>query len=114
ALGRGGGAELLGGGSTEPILTMIPDRDRVGQIRGFADYLQDVFGTPVRGMWVPERVWEQHLVSALAEAGVEYTILDDFHFHRAGLGDSELLGYYITEDGGRVLKNFPPPERGPV
>jgi alpha-amylase len=111
ALVQAGRVEILGGGFYEPILTMIPDRDRVGQIRGFADYLQDVFGTPVRGMWVPERVWEQHLVSALAEAGVEYTILDDFHFHRAGLRDSELLGYYLTEDAGRLLKIFPGSER---
>ncbi len=64
---------------------MIPHRDRVGQIRGFSDYLRELFGVSVRGMWVPERVWEQHLVSALVEAGVEYTVLDDFHFQRAGL-----------------------------
>jgi alpha-amylase len=111
ALVQAGRVEVLGGGFYEPILTMIPHRDRVGQIRGFADYLQDLFGTRVRGMWVPERVWEQHLVSALAEAGVEYTILDDFHFQRAGLGESELLGYYLTEDAGRLLKIFPGSER---
>jgi alpha-amylase len=111
ALVEAGRVEILGGGFYEPILTMIPHRDRVGQIRGFADYLQEVFGTPVRGMWVPERVWEQHLVSALAEAGVEYTILDDFHFQRAGLVESELLGYYLTEDEGRLIKIFPGSER---
>ena len=31
-------------------------------------------------MWIAERVWEQHLVTAIAEAGIEYTILDDAHF----------------------------------
>ena len=29
-------------------------------------------------MWIAERVWEQHLVAAIVEAGIEYTILDDF------------------------------------
>jgi 4-alpha-glucanotransferase len=111
ALVEAGRVEILGGGFFEPILTMIPHRDRVGQIREFAVYLKEVFGAPVRGMWVPERVWEQHLVSALAEAGVEYTVLDDFHFQRAGLGESDLLGYYLTEDEGRLLKIFPGSEK---
>ena len=78
-----GRVEILGGGFYEPIMTMIPHRDRVGQIRDYSAYLEELFPTRIRGMWVPERVWEQHLVSAVAEAGIEYTILDDFHFQRA-------------------------------
>ena len=58
-------------------------------------------------MWVPERVWEQHLVAAIAEAGIEYTVLDDFHFQRAGCTGDDLFGYYLTEDDGRLLKIFP-------
>jgi alpha-amylase len=111
ALVEAGRVEILGGGFYEPILTMIPWRDRVGQVRAYADYLQEIFGVAVRGIWIPERVWEQHLVSALAEAGVEYTILDDFHFQCAGLRESELFGYYLTEDEGRLLKVFPGSER---
>jgi alpha-amylase len=106
-----GRVEILGGGFYEPIMTMIPYRDRVGQIRGYAAYLKELFGTDVRGMWMPERVWEQPLVSALAEAGVEYTVLDDFHFQRAGLEESDLSGYYLTEDDGRLVKIFPGSER---
>jgi alpha-amylase len=111
ALVDAGRVEILGGGYYEPILTMIPHRDRLGQIRDYSTYLLEVFGQPVRGMWVPERVWEPHLASALVEAGIEYTLLDDFHFHRAGLTDEELLGYYLTEDEGRLLKIFPVSER---
>ena len=106
-----GRVEILGGGFYEPIMTMIPRRDRVGQIKGYADYLNELFATKVRGMWVPERVWEQSMVSALAEAGVEYTVLDDFHFQRAGLEESDLFGYYLTEDEGRLVKVFPGSER---
>ncbi|HKM52702.1 MAG TPA: alpha-amylase/4-alpha-glucanotransferase domain-containing protein, partial [Isosphaeraceae bacterium] len=102
-----GRVEILGGGYFEPIMTMIPHRDRVGQIRDFTAYLQDLFPTRVRGMWMPERVWEQHLVSAITEAGIEYTILDDFHFQRAGVVGDDLFGYYLTEDEGRLLKLFP-------
>ncbi len=96
-----GRVEILGGGFFEPILTMIPFRDRVGQIRSFSRYLEELFGARIRGMWVPERVWEQQLVSAIVEAGIEYTVLDDFHFERAGCSGDDVFGYYLTEDNGR-------------
>lgn len=107
ALVETGRVEILGGGFHEPIMTMIPHHDRVGQIRDYTAYLQELFPTRIRGIWVPERVWEQHLVSAVVEAGVEYTILDDFHFQRSGVRGDDLFGYYLTEDEGRLLKIFP-------
>ena len=107
AMVEAGRVEILGGGFFEPIMTMIPHVDRVGQIREFSAYLEELFGARVRGMWMPERVWEQHLASAIAEAGIEYTILDDFHFERAGVSGDDLFGYYLTEDEGRLLKVFP-------
>jgi alpha-amylase len=102
-----GRVEVLGGGYFEPILTMIPHRDRVGQIRAYSRHLEELFGARVRGMWIAERVWEQALVASLAEAGIEYTILDDSHFRRAGCAADDVLGYYLTEDDGRLLKVFP-------
>ena len=42
---------------------------------------------------------------------MEYTILDDFHFKKAGLRDDQLDGYYLTEDDGRLLRVFPGSER---
>jgi alpha-amylase len=99
--------EIIGGAFYEPILTMIPGRDRYGQISRFRSWLNEQFGTTVRGMWIPERVWEASLVSDLVDAGVEYTILDDYHFRCAGLGDDQLHGDYVTEDQGRVLRVFP-------
>ena len=106
-----GRVEILGGGFFEPILPMIPHRDRVGQIRAYSDYLEDVFGVRPRGVWIAERVWEQHLVSALVEAGVEYTVLDDFHFLRAGVDEAELRGFFLTEEDGHLLKVFPIAEK---
>ncbi len=111
ALVAAGRIEIVGGAFYEPILTMIPPRDRVGQITRYAEWLADRFATPVSGMWIPERVWEQSLTSDLANAGVRYTLLDDFHFKNAGLGEDELHGYYITEDDGKLLSVFPGSER---
>ncbi len=111
ALVAEGRVEIVGGAYYEPILTMIPSRDRVGQISRYADWLSERFSTPVSGMWMPERVWEQSLVTDLAEAGVRYTLLDDFHFKNAGLEENQLHGYYITEDDARLLAVLPGSER---
>ncbi|MSR58379.1 MAG: DUF1926 domain-containing protein [Planctomycetaceae bacterium] len=106
-----GQIEIIGGPFYEPILATIPRRDRIGQIRAYTRYLEDVFGVTVRGMWIPERVWEQSFAGDITEAGIEYTILDDCHFRNAGLRDDELHGYYLTEDEGRLLKVFPGSEQ---
>ena len=106
------GSRSSAGPFYEPILAMIPSRDRVGQIRSYTRWLQNRLGTTVRGMWIPERVWEQAFTRDLVDAGIEYTILDDFHFKMAGLTDSRAdQGYLITEDEGRVLSVFPGSER---
>ncbi len=93
-----GRIEIIGGAFYEPILAMIPSRDRIGQIRSYTRWLQNRLGATVRGMWVPERVWEQSFTRDLVDAGIEYTILDDFHFKCAGLTESQLLGHLLTED----------------
>lgn len=106
-----GRVEIIGGPFYEPILTMLPSRDRVGQITTYTKWLNERFETDVQGMWMPERVWEQSLAADLVDAGMKYTLLDDFHFKNAGLKEDELHGYYITEDDGRVLSIFPGSER---
>lgn len=105
-VGRGQ-VEILGGPFYEPILACIPRRDRIGQIRSYSRYLEQMFGKPIRGMWVPERVWEQTFAGDITDAGIEFTLVDDFHFRGAGIGPDKLHGYYFTEDEGRLLKIFP-------
>jgi len=106
-----GQLEIIGGPFYEPILSGIPQRDRVGQTKAYSAFLEQHFGQKPRGMWVPERVWEQSFTKDLVDAGIEYTVLDDYHFRCAGLTDEELSSYFVTEDEGRVLKIFPVAER---
>ncbi|QBD82230.1 DUF1926 domain-containing protein [Ktedonosporobacter rubrisoli] len=98
--------EMVSGGYYEPILPSIPDTDKVAQIRRLTEYLQRRFGTRPTGMWTAERVWEPGLPRPLREAGIEWTVLDDIHFKNVGLEDSDLYGYYATEDQGSVLKVY--------
>ncbi len=106
-----GRIEVIGGAFYEPILTMIPTWDRVGQISAYSDWLENRLGGRIRGMWMPERVWEQGLAAQMSDAGIEFTILDDFHFRNAGLSDDALHGYYVTEDQGKLVSIFPGSER---
>ena len=102
-----GQIELLSGGYHEPILVGIPRRDAVGQIRSLTDRVAAIFGRRPLGAWLTERVWEPHLPSVLAEAGVAYTVLDEEHFLQAGLRRDELGESFITEDQGFPLVLYP-------
>lgn len=109
-VGRGQ-VELVGGGYYEPILSIIPETDRLNQIQMMSDKISEVFGTRPRGIWLAERVWEPALPATLKKAGMEYLLLDDYHFVKSGLERAELGGYYITEDQGKTIKVFPGSER---
>ncbi|MFT3881857.1 MAG: hypothetical protein QM703_19645 [Gemmatales bacterium] len=104
---KSGQLEIIGGAYYEPILPILPRRDRVGQIRRYSEKLKEVFDADVRGLWLAERVWEPSLVTDLLEADIEYTLLDDFHFKQAGLEEDDLRGYFMTEDQGFLLRVFP-------
>jgi len=106
-----GQVEIMGGGFYEPVLSIIPDEDKRGQINKMTDFVRYNLGTEVRGIWLAERIWEPHLAKPIAEAGIEYLVVDDYHFKRIGFTDEECTGYYITEEGGRKLKIFPISEK---
>ncbi len=102
-----GQVEVMGGGFFEPILAVLPERDRLSQIEMMAGRIEELFGRRPGGLWLAERVWEPTLAGTLSRAGVEYVLVDDFHFIKAGLTTDALGGYYMTEDCGGAVKVFP-------
>ena len=44
--------EIVGGGFSEPILAMLPPRDRIGQVRQYNQWLERRLQTRVKGMLV--------------------------------------------------------------
>ena len=99
--------EIMGGAYYEPILTAIPDADKLGQIAKMSATINQEFGSKTTGLWLAERVWEPYLAKILAQAGVEWTLVDDTAFKAVGLDDKDLFGYYLTEEQGRFVKVFP-------
>jgi alpha-amylase len=103
-----GRAEMMTGGLYEPILPIIPDRDKVGQVRSLTGYLRERLGADPRGLWLPERVWQPDLISPLRRAGVEYTVVDDNNFQLAGFSEKQSLGYFAARaPEGETLNVFP-------
>ena len=107
AMVRRGQVELFSSGDTEPVLAAIPHRDRVGQIKALNDKLTAWTGVTPTGAWLTERVWESAVVPALAQTGIRYVTVDDYHFFCTGKNAADLDGYFTTEEGGTRLDLFP-------
>lgn len=99
--------ELLGGGFYAPILSLIPDADKMGQIEKLTTYLRTTFGIRPRGGWLTERVWEPVLAKVLRNSGLEYTFLDDRYFHIAGIEEGGCSGPYLAEEQGKTISVLP-------
>ncbi|MBI4986524.1 MAG: DUF1926 domain-containing protein [Rhodocyclales bacterium] len=107
AMTRRGQVEWFGSGDCEPVLAAIPHRDRVSQINTLSDKIERRFGVRPRGAWLTERVWESAVVTALAETGIRYVAVDDYHFLCAGEPAERLDSFYTTEEDGATLDLFP-------
>ena len=106
-----GQVEMMTGAFYEPILAVIPDEDKLGQIAKLTNFVRQQTGYDAKGMWLAERIWEPHLPKPLAEAGIKYVVLDDSHFRAAGLPPEKLFGYFVTEELGHTVNLFPIAER---
>jgi hypothetical protein len=102
-----GQVELFGGGDCEPVLAAIPQRDRIGQINALTDKLSRHFGARVEGAWLTERVYIPTVVPSLADCGMKYVTVDDYHFLCVGMEAAALDGFHTTEEDGRCIDVFP-------
>ncbi|WP_461864101.1 alpha-amylase/4-alpha-glucanotransferase domain-containing protein [Thermococcus sp.] len=110
SLVKKGQLEIVVAGFYEPVLAAIPKEDRIEQIRLLKEFARKL-GYDAKGVWLTERVWQPELVKSLRAAGIDYVIVDDYHFMSAGLSKEELYWPYYTEDGGEVIAVFPIDEK---
>jgi alpha-amylase len=106
-----GQVEIMTGGYYEPLLPLIPDRDKLAQIGLLNLKVKEYFGYTPKGVWLAERVWEPNLPKIFFQAGIRYTTLDDAHFKYAGMDPERLCGFYVTEEEGFPLYIFPASEK---
>ena len=106
-----GKIELLLAGYYEPVLAVIPREDRLEQIAWMRHAIERRFGVQATGLWLTERVWEPNLAADLADAGVDFVIVDDRHFLVSGVGRERLHAPLWTESDGKRLAVFAIDER---
>ncbi len=106
-LTKRGSIEFLSAGYYEPILSAIPSQDRVAQIDLLSKSISKDFKQTPKGLWLTERVWESTIIPDLASCGIEYTLMDDYHFESAGFEASQLDGYFMSEESGKEIALFP-------
>ncbi|WP_303852659.1 alpha-amylase/4-alpha-glucanotransferase domain-containing protein [Seleniivibrio woodruffii] len=108
---RAGQTEFFSGGFYEPVLAAIPSRDRKEQIKKLNGFIEDNFKVSPKGLWLTERVWDSSIIPDCADCGIEYVIVDDYHFIAAGFYESMLHGHFKTEQDGREMLIFPISEK---
>ena len=100
-------AEIIGGGFYEPMFSMIPYQDRIGQVEFLTTYLRKHFGKRPLGCWIPGMVWEQNMAASLSASDMQYTFLSQDQFSLAGISGDDLFFPCITEDQGKLVTVFP-------
>lgn len=106
-LAKNGSIEFFSAGYYEPILSVIPSKDRIGQVERLNRSIEKRFSQTPHGLWLSERVWESSLIPDISKAGIRYTVMDDYHFQCAGFDKEVLDGYYMSEEGGVEMGLFP-------
>jgi len=109
-LARRGQVEMLASGYHEPILVEIPSRDALEQIRLMRDFIRDHFSQEPEGFWCTERIYDMNLPEIAKQAGLEFTLLDDYLFLRV-LEEEDLYRHYVLTEQGNELLIFPISER---
>jgi hypothetical protein len=99
--------EILGGGFYEPMMPLLPQADKIGQIEMLTALLRKKFGKRPQGCWIPEAAWEQQLVGVLNTCGMNYTFLEEGYFVSAGLFGCGLCTPCISENQGKITTIFP-------
>ena len=97
--------EMLSGGYWEPMLSLIPTPDKVGQIEVMTNYLRKKFGKRPRGGWISEQIWEMHLASSLRASGMNYVFLSERIF--PGIPGTRPSVPVVAEDQGKTILVFP-------
>jgi alpha-amylase/alpha-mannosidase (GH57 family) len=98
--------EILSGGYYEPVLGVIPERDREAQIKKMNDYISRRFGVSPKGLWLTERVFNTTIPETLKKSGIEYTLVDDTHLLTSGIKESESNSCFTTEYNGKKIYIF--------
>lgn len=99
--------EIVGGGFYDPILAIIPDKDKEKQIQLMIDWWEKNYSVTPQGIWLAERVWVPSLIPILNKMEIEYIFIDDYLFKMVGLSEEQTFYSYMTENEGKSIIVLP-------
>lgn len=99
--------ELLGGAYFNPLLSLLPPSDRLGQIELLTTSIRKTFGKRPLGGWLYEYMWDPSFASLLQTSGFDYSFLPESVFRMAGSTAHGTGRPVITEDQGKTVCIFP-------
>jgi hypothetical protein len=99
--------ELLCGGYSDPVFSLISKDDKQNQILNGARLINHIFGCNPSGIWLTEGLWDQHLPIDLFKTKIDYTFLHESSFTSSFVDSESLDGYYVCEEDARKVAIFP-------
>jgi hypothetical protein len=102
-----GQVELLTGAYYSPRLDLIPDRDKIDQIRLQTEIISRTFSYKPRGMMIPSDQFEPRLINVLSQLDIDHALVRSDALAVPNAVAEDLHGYYVAEDHGHTLKVFP-------
>lgn len=90
--------ELLTGGWYDPILSVIPVKDRTQQIEMMTTFIRKRFGQRPRSAWITEQVWNPSLINTLSLCGIKVLVQQQ----EPGRGEP-----YVMQELGKTLRVMP-------
>jgi hypothetical protein len=102
-----GQVEILGGAYYDAVLSSLPERDAMGQLRLCRRRCMSLLGCEPEGALLTYGAWDPSLPRILARSGMRYVVLDSGALQLAGLEPNEIDGLYMTEREGQCVAVFP-------
>jgi 4-alpha-glucanotransferase len=95
--------EMLSGGYYDPILTILPQKDRALQIEMSTTYLRKRFGKRPKGLWITDQIWNPSLISTFKTCGINNVIINTSN----KIQKKEILSPFTMQEMGNTINIFP-------
>lgn len=99
--------DWLGGGWSDPILSMFPKGDRERQLEREAEELTKRVGRPPQGAWPAADSWQPDLIETLEEASFDYALIPVEALAAAGNDPALLSRPRVADHLGKKITLLP-------
>ncbi len=95
--------EILSGGYYDPILAILPLKDRALQIEMSTTFLRKRFGRRPKTIWITDQIWDPSLVSTFNSCGIQNLLINT----KGKIQKKEMLSPFTMQEMGNTINIFP-------